>query len=279
MKIKEQYRMLTEPAPDESAAIARLDEIVRILRVQCPWDREQDHRSLRGALIEEAYEAADAIDRGDAANLREELGDVLLQVVFHAELAREEKDYDLTAVINEECEKMIRRHPHVFSDENLKTVDKILEKWENIKSAEHGEQTAADHLQAVPRALPALIRSRKVQKRAADAGLDWDDVSGSLDKLAEESQELKEACRRGEKEAMTEELGDLLFSVVNVSRFMGISPEEALTKATDKFIRRFARVEELAAASGRPLRDLDPDTLDVLWEKAKNDTRSIPQTQ
>ena len=178
--VKEKYIHLCEEASDNRSAIDRLYEIVKVLRVQCPWDRVQTHESLRPGMLEEAYETVDAIDNQDMVNLREELGDVLLQVVFHSILGEEASNFDLKDVINEECEKMIRRHPHVFLQENAnntpKSIDKVLEKWENIKEKERGETKTASRLAKVPRALPALTRAYKVQKKAAEVGFDWDDV-------------------------------------------------------------------------------------------------------
>lgn len=224
-------------------------------------------------MIEEAYEAVDAIDRKDAANLEEELGDVLLQVIFHANLAEEEKLFDMTSVINGECEKMIRRHPHVFlketSNNDIKSIDKVLEKWENIKAEEKKTTSGTKVMADVPLALPALTRAAKIQKKAADAGFDWDDVTGALDKIREETSELAEAAESRDLSHITEELGDLLFSVVNVSRFLKTDPEEALKQSTEKFIRRFAYIEDSALTCGRRVEDMSLEELDKLWEEAK----------
>ena len=267
--MKEEYRRLEKPAENREEAISRLADIIQILRVECPWDRVQTHESLRRGLIEESYEVIEAINQKDTANLREELGDVLLQVVFHASLAEEDGRFDLCDVINEECEKMIRRHPHVFLEENLKTIDKVLEKWENIKVKESGSPDQTSRLVKVPKSLPALIRAEKVQKKAADVGFDWDDVDPAMDKVKEEAAELQEACRKMDAAGMMEELGDLLFSVVNVARFLKVDPEEALNFTTDKFIRRFAFIEQEALACGRRLEDMSLSEMDALWEKAK----------
>ena len=266
---KKEYEYLGEKAQDRQQAIARLDDIVHILRKECPWDREQDHQSLRICMLEEAYETADAIDKEDTENLREELGDVLLQVVFHAILEEENDAFDLTDVINEECEKMIRRHPHVFLDEEAKTVDKVLEKWENIKGKEHLNATFAERLKDVPDALPALMYSRKIQKRAAEAGFDWDDASGAFTKLSEEIKELQEAAVAADQDSVIEELGDVLFSVVNVSRFLGVEPESALKAASAKFTDRFETVEKMAIKEGRNMKDMSLSELDQFWDLAK----------
>ena len=267
--MKEEYKKLMVTAETAEEAIARLDEIIKILRVECPWDREQTHESIRTCLLEEAYEVVDAINNRDDANLREELGDVLLQVVFHASLAGETERFTLRDVINEECEKMIRRHPHVFLEENLKTIDKVLEKWENIKVKESETPDQTTRIEKVPKALPSLTRAKKVQKKAAEVGFDWNDVGPALDKVKEETAELRDAWEAGDADNVMEELGDLLFSVVNVARFMKVDPEEALTFTTDKFIRRFAYIEREAMACGRRLEDMSLSEMDALWEQAK----------
>ena len=279
--VKEKYIHLCEAASDNRSAIDRLYEIVKILRVECPWDRVQTHESLRPGMLEEAYETVDAINNQDVVNLREELGDVLLQVVFHSILGEEESKFDLKDVINEECEKMIRRHPHVFLQENTnntpKSIDKVLEKWENIKEKERGETKTASRLAKVPRALPALTRAYKVQKKAAEVGFDWYDVSEAFEKVREETRELTECCKAEpiDKVAMEEELGDLLFSAVNVSRFLGIDPEASLDYTIDKFIRRFTHIEESALACGRALEDMSLSEMDELWNEAKRLERSV----
>lgn len=279
--VKEKYIHLCEEASDNRSAIDRLYEIVKVLRVQCPWDRVQTHESLRPGMLEEAYETVDAIDNQDMVNLREELGDVLLQVVFHSILGEEASNFDLKDVINEECEKMIRRHPHVFLQENAnntpKSIDKVLEKWENIKEKERGETKTASRLAKVPRALPALTRAYKVQKKAAEVGFDWDDVSEAFDKVREETSELTECCmaESADRKVLEEELGDLLFSVVNVSRFLGIDPEASLDYTINKFIRRFTHIEDSALACGRALEDMSLSEMDELWNEAKDLERSV----
>ena len=268
--MKDQYSELYKTADTEEEALSRLTAILRVLRTECPWDRKQTHESLTGCMLEEAYEAVDAINEKDYDNLKEELGDVLLQTVFHSLLAEEEGRFDMTAVINEECEKMIRRHPHVFSDTEAKSIDNVLEKWENIKQQESDWDRQSERLRGVPRALPALVRSRKVQERASEIGFDWDDVSGVFHKVREETQELREAYGGQDHEGIVEELGDLLFSIVNISRFLGIDAEECLTRATDKFIRRVEYVESEALERGVKVSDLEQEQQDVLWEMAKD---------
>lgn len=266
---KREYTPLYEVKNNEGEALHRLTEIIRILREKCPWDRVQTHESLTKCMLEEAYEAVDAIQEHNVENLREELGDVLLQVVFHCSLSEEEGDFNLTDVINEECEKMIRRHPHIFSEEGVKTIDKALEKWENVKSKEYGEERYTDRLNRVPKALPALLRSSKVQGKASKVGFDWDDASGAFDKLEEEIRELRCAYENGDTQNMTEELGDLLFSMVNVSRFLGINPEEALNRTTAKFIGRFDAMERMASEMGLDFAGLTLEEMDKLWVEAK----------
>ena len=279
--VKEKYIHLCETADDNEKALTRLYEIVKILRSECPWDRVQTHESLRPGMLEEAYETVDAINNQDMVNLREELGDVLLQVVFHSILGEEESRFDLKDIINEECEKMIRRHPHVFLQENTnntaKSIDKVLEKWENIKEQERGSEKTSARLTKVPRALPALTRAFKVQKKAAEVGFDWDDISGAFDKVREETRELTECCQEqpADKEALQEELGDLLFSAVNVSRFLGIDPEASLDYTIDKFIRRFTHIEDSALACGKALEDMSLSEMDELWNEAKKSERSV----
>lgn len=267
--MKEEYKALYTDGNTNEEAISRLVEIVRILRKECPWDRVQTHETLRKSMLEESYEVIDAINRGDMVNLREELGDVLLQVVFHGLLAEESESFKLKDVINDECNKMIHRHPHVFSEESIKGIDKLLEKWENIKSQEHGEQSVTDRLKDVPIALPALLRSEKVQSRAAKIGFEWKDVSGALDKLEEEIAELREAQQNQDDDAIFEEFGDLLFSMVNVSRFLKINPEESLNGCTAKFIKRFEYMENAAIQSGRTLEKMNLEEMDRLWIEAK----------
>ena len=247
-----------------------LEEIVRILRAPggCPWDAEQTHESIRRNFLEEAYEAVEAIDEKSPEHLREELGDVLLQIVLHARMEEEAGRFDLDGVADGICKKLIYRHPHVFGDVKVSGTGEVLSNWEDLKRREKGQATNTDAPSAVARSLPALWRAEKVQKKAKKAGFDWPDVSGALDKLSEELEELRTAVAEGSN--IEEELGDLLFSAVNVSRFVKVDTEEALTRATDKFIDRFRRVEAQAEAEGRSMEEMSLAELDALWERAKH---------
>ncbi|MCD8375518.1 MAG: nucleoside triphosphate pyrophosphohydrolase [Oscillospiraceae bacterium] len=249
--------------------VADLVELVALLRSPegCPWDREQTHESVRREFLEETCEVIEAIDQKDSDHLKEELGDVLLQVVFHTQMEREAGRFQLDDVADGICKKLIYRHPHVFGQVQASSAEQVLDNWDKLKRKEKNQQTHTDALQAVARSLPALWRAEKVQKKAARAGFDWPDAAGPMDKLSEELEELKQAAAQGTN--VEEELGDLLFAAVNLSRHIGVDGEMALTAATDKFIRRFAAVENLAAEQGRAMERLSPEELDKLWERAK----------
>ena len=233
----------------------------------CPWDREQTHESIRRNFIEEAYEAVEAIDEKSPAHLQEELGDVLLQVVFHAQMEREQGGFSLDDVADGVCKKLILRHPHVFGDVRVADSAQVLTNWDAIKRVEKDQKTVTDSLNAVARSLPALWRAEKVQKKAAKAGFDWPDISGALDKLEEELAELRQALQSGE--GVEDELGDVLFSAVNAARFAGVDPEQALTGSTDKFIRRFSGLEQAALTAGRKLEDMTLDEMEDLYQNEK----------
>lgn len=248
-----------------------LIDIVEILRSPggCPWDIEQDHKSIRRDFLEETYEVIEAINKEDRDGLLEELGDVLLQVVFHAQIEREKNSFDLNDVADGVCKKMIERHPHVFGNVNAETSEQVLENWDVIKKQTKSQKSQTESMLSIPREFPALMRADKVQKKAAKVGFDWDSVEGAFDKVSEELEELKEAVTMGVVENANEELGDLLFSVVNVSRFISVDSEEALTKATDKFIDRFSKVEKMAEEKGINMKETDLTELDKLWDEAK----------
>jgi len=240
----------------------------------CPWDREQTHQSLRRHLLEEAYEVYDALEAGATPELAEELGDLWLQVVLHAQLAAEAGVFDLADVQAAISSKIVRRHPHVFGDAEARTASDVNRQWERIKKAERGEEEgspADGALDGIGRSLPALAASAEMQERAASLGYDWPSIEGVYDKVAEELAEIREAVASAGpgSGAVREEVGDLLFVLANVARKLGADPEASLRSANDKFRRRFRIVERLAAADGRPLREMSFAELDALWDAAK----------
>lgn len=235
----------------------------------CPWDREQTHRSIRKDIIEETYEVIEAIDNDDPHLMREELGDLLWQIVFHAQLEREEGRADMADIIHDICSKLVHRHPHVFGDVVANTSDVVLSNWEKIKTEEKQRNTITSKLEAVPPALPALMRAQKVGKRAPF--FDFADADAVLLKLDEEANELKEAMLCGDRASIDEELGDLLFTAVSLARKLGLDAEEALTRATNKFIARFARLEQEAVAAGKDVTTLSMEELDAIWDSIKHE--------
>lgn len=250
-----------------------LRQIMRILRSEngCPWDREQTHASIRKNLIEETYEAVEAIDNQDAEGLREELGDVLLQVVFHAQMEEEQGGFSFDDVVHEICAKLIVRHPHIFGDVTVSGVEDVLDNWNQIKQETKGQTTATETLQSVPRQLPALMRSEKVQGRAKKANpvFGYFDAQAAFSDLQSETEELFAAIQSGEERAVAEEIGDVLFAAVNVARMYDLDPEELLTRSCDKFIERFKRVESLTMEYNVSMRDASAALLDELWKKVK----------
>ncbi len=246
--------------------------IMKILRGEggCPWDREQTHASIRRDLIEECYEVVESIDKDDSVLMCEELGDLLLQVAFHAEIGEEEGKFTMDDVADGICRKLVLRHPHVFGDVNADTSEKVLENWDKIKKVEKQRTTLADEMYAVPSMLPALMRANKVGKKSGKANFDFPTDEEAFAKVTEELNELYEVHKSGDKEKVFDEMGDLLFSVVNVSRKVGVEPEEALTRATEKFMRRFALLEKEAESMGVKLADMTAEKADILWERIKN---------
>lgn len=240
----------------------------------CPWDAEQTHSSLRSSLIEEAYEVLDAIDREDMTALEEELGDLLLQVVFHAVIEEEKSEFSMRDVTTGIVEKLIYRHPHVFGNVKVNSSDDVLVNWENLKKKEKHQSTVASAMQAVPASFPALMRSYKVQKKAAHVGFDFDDAVQALPKVYEEADEVLSAIKNNDRENMTEEIGDLLFAAVNVARLMKIDPELALSAATDKFMNRFIAMEKLIIADGKKLEEMTVPQMDVYWDRVKHSSGS-----
>ena len=255
----------------ENYDIYDLVKIMEYLRSEdgCPWDREQSHESIRSNVIEEAYEVADAIDSGSKDMLVEELGDLLLQVVFHARMDEEAGGFNFDDVCDGICKKLVYRHPHVFGDINADTSDEVLKNWDALKKKEKKQESFTDTMNSVPKAFPALMRSQKVQKRAARAGFDFDNKSDVYDKVAEEMVELSDADINGDAKKVFEEYGDLLFSVVNLARFLNIDAEEALAASTDKFISRFEKVENLAIERGIDMPNTPINELDKLWDEVK----------
>jgi MazG family protein len=248
-----------------SDSIQRLREIVRRLRAPdgCPWDREQTHASLKPHLLEECYELLEAIDSGDNDQLREELGDLLLQVALHAQIAAEDGRFSLDDVAGELADKLVRRHPHVFGESRLPDSDAVLKQWDQIKREEKIERRSA--LDGVPLNLPALARAQQVQAKAARIGFDWPDATGALAKVHEELAEVADATTA----ELEDEVGDLLFAVVNYARKRKVDAEQALLSATRKFSDRFHAVEELAHARGLEARSLTLEQLDALWDEVK----------
>lgn len=258
----------------ESYDVYDLAEIVKILRSEngCPWDKVQTHQSIRKDFLEEVYEVLEAIDYDNSDMLLEELGDVLLQVVFHTEIENEKKVFDLDDVANDVCKKLIIRHPHVFGDVQADNVDTVLKNWDSIKKETKGQESYTDTLKSVPKVFPSLMRAQKLGKRAARAGMDFDDVNGAYASLVDEVREFKEALEKGTKEDISEELGDILFSCCNVARKLDMDAEELLTAANEKFIGRFEAVEKSVRQDGSDMTALSIDELDVYWRKAKEKT-------
>ena len=248
----------------------------------CPWDREQSHSSLRTYLIEEAYEVLDALESGDDSKFAEEMGDLLLQIVFHSQIAREERRFTISDVIREVHEKMVRRHPHVFGEKRAKDAAEVLKNWEQIKSEERREkgttrepadggrkESPESLLSGVPRDLPAALEGFQLTRRAARIGFDWEDVEGIFEKIREEGAELRHALATGDQAKIEDEIGDLLFVAVNLARFVRVDPEIALKKANGKFARRFRAMERLARESGHALAEVSRPKMEAFWETAK----------
>lgn len=256
-------------------SIEDLLEILRRLRGEngCPWDKVQTHDSIKNCMIEESYEAIDALEKGDDKMFANELGDLLFQVVFHSILAQERGAFTFDDVVYEISQKMIDRHTHVFGADTASDEDQALNTWEANKKKEKGLQSQTEAMRDVVLGLPALMRAQKVQKKAADVGFDWNDIHGAMDKVREEVGELSEAIDEQDAAHIEEELGDLLFAAVNVARFLHVSSEETLRHATDKFISRFDRLEQLAQQSGGNLSKMTLEELETLWQRAKSEKK------
>lgn len=256
---------------DERYTVEDFCKIIAILRGEngCPWDREQTHESLRRNVLEEAYEVCEAIDEGDVDHLQEELGDLLMQIVFHASIEEGLGHFDLTDVSDGACRKLIYRHPHVFSTVHASSTEEVLANWEVLKRREKAQTTHASALDAVARSLPALWRAQKIQAKAKKCGFDWDNVTGAMDKLREEVGELQDGLEAQDSENIAEELGDVLFSVVNVARFVDADPEKVLHCACEKFICRFRAMEQEILADGKRVEELSLTELDAYYEKGR----------
>lgn len=250
---------------------SELVDIMALLRSGngCPWDREQTHESLKRYMIEETYEVLEQIDKKDSRKMCDELGDLLLQVIFHAQIAGENGDFDINDVISGICRKLISRHTHVFGEAVAETSDKVLENWEEIKKREKGLTDHTGVLKDVPANLPALMRSFKVQQKAAQVGFDWDNTEDVIKKVDEEIQELKDVYNSKNVERITDEMGDAFFALVNLARFLKVQPELALTGTTNKFIKRFEYIEQESLKKGKNLTDMNLAEMDELWNEAK----------
>ncbi len=254
----------------ESYKFDDLVTIMELLRSEggCPWDREQTHKSIRNNFIEETYEVIEAIDTDNVKLLREELGDVMLQIVFHARMEEEAGTFNIDDVANDICAKLIHRHPHIFADNDAKTSDEVLKNWEAIKNVEKSRVTYTDKLRAIPPMLPALIRAQKVGKKASF--FDFENYDLVIDKIYEETAEVKEAMQSGERTHIEEEIGDLLLTVTSLARKAGVDSEEALSKATNKFISRFETVEKIATEKGLSVDNMTMEQLDAIWDEIKH---------
>ena len=246
-----------------------IDELLYIMAMLrgpegCPWDREQTHESLKPYAVEEAYELVEAVDGGENGEIREELGDLLLQIVFHGQIASEAGTFDFDDIVRGINEKMRRRHPHVFGNEKVDGVEDVLKNWERIKSETEGKKKTKRH-----RGTPILHRALRLQDKAVSLGFDWEETSQLFDKLEEEINEIREAVVTGDHEEITQEIGDLLFMAVNLSRFLDIHPEDALERSMAKFSQRFGEMEELAAEGGRSLEEMKLEEMEKYWEEAK----------
>jgi tetrapyrrole methylase family protein/MazG family protein len=254
-----------------SAAFKKLTEIVDTLMGDngCPWDKVQTRESLKPYLVEETYETLEALDSNNPEEIKEELGDLLYQVLFHAKISEKKNEFNITDVVESISDKMVHRHPHVFKEENLKTPEEVVTQWEEIKSKEKGKENRKSVLDGIPPHLPGLLRAQKLQKKAAKHGFDWDKIDDVFDKLDEEVAEFKEAVLSGKEIEMTAELGDIIFVLVNIAKFKKIDAEEALRATNNKFIKRFQHIEAKVAKCGKTLKKTSLEELEKYWQEAK----------
>lgn len=250
---------------DKLSAFSRLLNIMDDLRAKCPWDKAQTMESLRHLTIEEVYELTDAILTGDQEEVKKELGDILLHIVFYAKIGSETGQFDITSVINQVCDKLIHRHPHIYGDINVQDADEVSRNWEQLKLKE-GKKSV---LEGVPNSLPSMIKAMRIQDKARSAGFDWEEREQVLDKVEEELKELRHELRTGNTDKIKNEFGDLLFSLVNLSRFIEVNPDEALERTNLKFISRFQYLENAAKENGKKLTDMSLNEMDVFWNEAK----------
>jgi XTP/dITP diphosphohydrolase len=250
-------------------AFERLLNIMDDLREKCPWDKKQTFESLRTLTIEETYELADAISEGNPKEIAGELGDLFLHLVFYAKIGSENGDFDVTSVLNQICDKLIFRHPHIYSDTEANTEDEVKSNWEKLKLKE-GKKSV---LEGVPKSLPALVKAYRIQDKVKGVGFDWDEQEDVWNKISEEVAELKEAIQEKTQDDIEDEFGDVLFSLINVSRFINVNPENALEKTNKKFIKRFQLMEELILAEEKDLTEMSLQEMDVYWEAAKKQLR------
>ena len=251
---------------EQLAAFDRLLTIIDELRAQCPWDKKQTMQSLRHLTIEETYELGDAILDNDLDEVKKELGDLLLHIVFYAKIGSETKDFDIADVAHGICEKLINRHPHIYGDVEVENEEDVKQNWENIKLKE-GKKSV---LEGVPNSLPALVKANRIQEKVAGVGFDWEEPAQVFEKVQEELSELQEEVRNENADRLEAEFGDVLFSMINYARFLDINPENALERTNKKFIKRFQYLEEKAKVAGKTLKDMTLAEMDVYWEEAKS---------
>ncbi|WP_022846545.1 MULTISPECIES: nucleoside triphosphate pyrophosphohydrolase [unclassified Desulfurobacterium] len=257
----------------------KFEDLVKIMETLrskngCPWDRKQTYETLLPYLLEETYEYIDAVKEKDYENMKEELGDILLQVVFHSQIAKEENRFSIDDVVDEICRKLIFRHPHVFGNrKDIKDAQDVLKAWDEFKKAEGKNRKSM--LDGIPRSLPSLERALKLQKRAAKVGFDWEKAEDVIKKIKEELREVEGAITKGNKEHIEEEIGDLLFAIVNLSRFLQVNPAVALHRTNEKFVKRFSKMEELAEKEGKSLSEMSIEEMEKLWEITKKEERDV----
>ena len=254
---------------EKQKAFGRILTIMDELREKCPWDKKQTLESLRPLTIEETYELSDAIIKKDLVLLKEELGDILLHIVFYAKIGEEQGAFDIAQVINDLCEKLIRRHPHIYGDVKVDNEEQVKQNWEKLKMKEGRKSVMG----GVPESLPALIKAWRIQDKAKQVGFEWDNIEDVWKKVEEELTEFKEVAKEADADKMEDEFGDLLFSLVNYSRFLNIDPETALERTNQKFLKRFRYIEEVATAQGKQLTDMTLGEMDAIWNEAKTQGR------